>query len=107
MLSEKFPDTLIIPQFGNNDCEYHDNPEPLEDDQPFYKFIYDLWFEKLPGNKNSEILAPQLATIKETFLYGGFYGVDLTDEISVLAINTLFYDSERSAEIETAPKGEE
>ena len=105
MLAEKFPDTLILPQFGNNDCEYHDNPEPLEDDKLFYEFIYDLWFDMLPGNKNSEILTPQLDKIKETFHYGGFYRVDLTDEVSVLAINTLFYDSERSDDIDTAPKG--
>ena len=27
---------------------------------------------------------------------GGFYRVDLTDKISVLALNTLYFDSERS-----------
>ena len=26
LLSERFPDTLILPAFGNNDNEYHDDP---------------------------------------------------------------------------------
>ena len=30
-LADKFPDTLIIPAFGNNDSKYHDNPQPMED----------------------------------------------------------------------------
>ena len=44
-LAKKFPDTPILPAFGNNDNKYHDNPQPLEDDQEFYSYIYDLWFE--------------------------------------------------------------
>lgn len=31
----------------------------------------------------------------------------MTDEISVLALNTLYFDGERSEEIETDPKGKE
>ena len=54
LLGKKFPDTPIIPVFGNNDMKYHDNPEPLDEDQEFYEYIYDLWFDKLPGNKRSE-----------------------------------------------------
>ena len=46
-------------------------------------------------------------SIKETFEYGGYYRVDLTDDISVLALNTLYFDGERSEEIETDPKGKE
>lgn len=29
-LAVKFPDTLIIPAFGNNDTKYHDNPIPAQ-----------------------------------------------------------------------------
>ena len=79
----------------------------MEDDGLFYHYIYDLWFDKLPGNKNNENLVSQLDSIKETFLYGGYYRVDLTDKISVLALNTLYYDSLISDDIDTAPKGEE
>ena len=28
ILAEKFPNTLILPAFGNNDSEFHDNPQP-------------------------------------------------------------------------------
>ena len=31
-LDTYLPNTIILPAFGNNDNEYHDNPEPLEDD---------------------------------------------------------------------------
>ena len=31
LLAEKFPDTLILPAFGNNDSKWHDNPIPTAD----------------------------------------------------------------------------
>ena len=38
----------------------------------------------------------EIDEIHKTFDIGGFYRVDLNDKISVLAINTLYYDSERT-----------
>lgn len=39
---------------------------------------------------------------------GGYYRVDLTDELSVLALNTLYFDSERDPKaIDTRPRGKE
>lgn len=38
---------------------------------------------------------------------GGYYRVDLNDKVSVLALNTMYWDSERIPEIKTAPKGKE
>ena len=50
-LNEKFPDTLVLPVFGNNDAKFHDNPIPIDDEEFFYEYIFDLWFDLLPGNK--------------------------------------------------------
>lgn len=50
LLSSAFPDTLIIPTFGNNDSKFHDNPADKDDAHDFYDFIYTLWFHLLPGN---------------------------------------------------------
>ena len=44
MLAYFFPDTLILPVFGNNDTKFHDNPIPDEDRAFFYDYVYRLWF---------------------------------------------------------------
>ena len=106
LLSEKFPDTLIIPAFGNNDCKFHDNPTPTEEEYFFNNYIYELWFDVIPGN-DSWLNVQQKRTIYESFLKGGYYRVDLNDDLSVLALNTLYYDSIKSPSIMTAPRGEE
>ena len=94
MLAEQFPDTLVLPAFGNADSKYHDNPVPHEDRAFFYDYIYHLWFESLPSNKH---LLPkqEKKEIANTFYQGGYYRVDLNDKISALVLNTLFYDSKR------------
>ena len=51
LLKMYFPNTLILPAFGNADSKYHDNPIPEEDRIFFYNYIYRMWFEQLPGNK--------------------------------------------------------
>ena len=50
LIAQKFPDTLVLPAFGNNDSKYHDNPIPDSDAPYFYNYIFDLWFKLLPGN---------------------------------------------------------
>ena len=52
ILTEKFPNSLIFPAFGNNDPKYHDNPQPAEDAAFFYDYIFNLWFELQPSNLN-------------------------------------------------------
>ena len=95
ILAAKFPDTIILPAFGNNDTKYHDNPIPDDDAPFFYSYVFNLWFKMLPGNTGN-LSESQIDEIHKTFDIGGFYRVDLNDKISVLAINTLYYDSERT-----------
>ena len=50
LLASKFPDTLVLPAFGNNDFEFHDNPIPDSVANFFNDYVYNLWFKLLPGN---------------------------------------------------------
>lgn len=92
LMTVKFPDTLIVPVFGNNDSEYHDNPIPKEDAFYFYDYIYNLWFRTLPPNA-LQLTSEEKEAIYDTFINGGYYRIDLTDDVSILAMNTLYYDS--------------
>ena len=85
----------MLPAFGNNDSKYHDNPIPDDDAPFFYDYIFNLWFKLLPGNRK-QIPEDKIKEIKRTFEIGGFYRVDLNDNVSVLSLNTLYYDSERT-----------
>lgn len=95
LMTAKFPDTLIVPAFGNNDSEYHDNPIPKDDAFFFYDYIFNLWFRTLPPNV-LQLSTVEKEAIYDTFINGGYYRIDLTDSVSILAMNTLYYDSERS-----------
>ena len=50
LIANKFPNTLVLPAFGNNDTKYHDNPIPDKDAPFFYTYVFNLWFKLLPGN---------------------------------------------------------
>ena len=93
LIAEKFPNTLVLPAFGNNDSKYHDAPIPDEDAPFFYTYVFNLWFKLLPGNIKN-LSRDQIDEITKTFDIGGYYRVDLNDKISVLSINTLYYDSD-------------
>ena len=34
----------------------------------------------------------QINEMKETLMFGGYYKYDLTDRISVIAVNTIYFD---------------
>ena len=74
--------------FGNNDCKYHDNAPPPDDKIAFYSEIYDLWFVNHPGNSRWNT-----AQTKATFLDGGYYTADFSDDVSVMSVNTLEYNT--------------
>ena len=92
LIALKFPNTIVLPAFGNNDSKYHDAPIPHEDAPFFYTYVFNLWFKLLPGNVKN-LKRQQIEDILKTFKLGGYYRVDLSDKISVLSINTLYYDS--------------
>ena len=69
--------------YGNNDCEYHYSAPLQSDKTEFYEFMFDLWFEKHTGNKKYK------AEAEKTFKKGGYYKVDLGQDLSLLSVNTL------------------
>ena len=81
------PHTLVLPTFGNNDFDIDDEPANETSKHEFYSRIFKLWFEDHPTNKAKM----NLTSIRETFMKGGYYRVDLSDKLSVLALNTVMY----------------
>lgn len=73
---------------GNNDGRYHDQAIDEDDKADYNAFLYELWFKGQPGNfkllSNTELA--------DSFGAGTYYRVDLTDNISALVMNTMFYD---------------
>jgi len=87
---EHFPNTLILPTFGNNDGRYHDEAIDEENKADYYSFIYDLWFNQLPGNAN----LANLTEIKETVSAAGYYRADITPQVTLLSLNSMYMDYE-------------
>ena len=51
--------------------------------------MFDTWFTNMPGN-SSEYLAP----IHETYMLGGYYTMDLNDQVRAIALNTMYWEDE-------------
>jgi hypothetical protein len=85
-LAEAFPNTLIVPTFGNNDGRYHNEAIDEADKADYYNFVFDLWMNKLPGNANLD-----KTTIKQTLTAGGYYRVDVTPKLSILSMNSMYF----------------
>jgi 3',5'-cyclic AMP phosphodiesterase CpdA len=54
----------------------------------YYTYLFNLWFSE--GSFNGKNL--DTSAIKKTFMNGGYYRVDLSKSVSVLALNTLYYN---------------
>ena len=87
---EYFPTTMILPTFGNNDGRYHDEAIDESLKQDYYSFVYDLWFNQLPGNAN----LPNRSEINSTLLAAGYYRADITPHVTLLSINSMYVDAE-------------
>jgi hypothetical protein len=60
--------------------------EGLEKNE-FYSYIMKLWFEGHPVNaRNFDI-----DKIRETFMKGGYYRVDITEKLSVIGMNSVAF----------------
>jgi hypothetical protein len=77
---------VIVPTFGNNDARYHDEAIDETDKNDYYNFVYDLWFNKLPGNANLD-----KASIKQTLIAGGYFRADITPSLSILSMNSMYF----------------
>ena len=68
----------------NNDSEYHNQAPDEEAKKAFYEFCYDLWITDIPGN--AALAADE--ELKSTFMAGGYYRVDIDENLSVLILNS-------------------
>ena len=87
MIIKTMPNTIVIPTFGNNDFDLDDEP-PVEDRKhEFYDRIFKMWFLDHPKNS----LYFNLSKTNYTFRKGGYYRVDISPKLSILALNTVMY----------------
>ena len=83
-----FSNTVILNTLGNNDALYH-NQAPDEDfKSDFYNFLFEQWFTLMPGNAS---LASD-TSIYDSIMTGGFYRVDLSETLSILVLNTQYFE---------------
>ena len=94
LIQKYFGDVVVLPVIGNNDSKYHDSAVPEADKKSYYEHTHDLWFKQIKGNAHFAN-DPQLV---KSFSTGGFYRVDLTDTLSFLGLNSMYYaeDGEES-----------
>lgn len=91
IIAREMPDTLVLPTFGNNDFDIDDEPANETTKKDFYNRIYKMWFEEHPTNAKKIAGSNMSAVNHHTFHKGGYYRVDITPKLSVLALNTVMY----------------
>ena len=62
-------------------------PPTLDEKSSWYGGVFNRWFETTIYFRSN----PKLAEMKTTFLEGGYYRYDITDNLSLLALNTLYF----------------
>lgn len=55
-----------------------------------YKFLFEAYFENVPQNQRLR----NIKKIKSDFLEGGYYRAEVSPELSIIIMNTLFYCQE-------------
>ena len=85
LLRKNFPELLVLMNIGNNDG-YHDQGPREEQKDEFYSYLYDLWFTQHPGNAEIK------DSVKDTFMYAGYYRADISETVSVLTLDNQYMD---------------
>ena len=90
-----FSSVIVLPTIGNNDTEYHYDPPTGANKSGYYDLLIKDWFTQHTGNQDLS----NLDNIKSTLKEGGWYRVDIPGaELSVLSLNTLFYNMKNKEE---------
>lgn len=85
----------ILPTIGNNDVEYYYQVPTIDRKEIFYGTLFDIYFTEVPANA----AYPRLDDIKTTFLKGGYYRYDLSDTLSVISLNTLYFTKKNQVDL--------
>ena len=75
---------------GNNDPKYHYQGIDPADKADFYGMYLEHWFTEHPFNAH---LVP---SVKDTLMFVGYYRVDVDDNLSILAVNTLYLNKKNN-----------
>lgn len=96
LVNQYFGDTPVLFQIGNNDTKDHDQAPNLNDMSEYYSTLWTYWMEEMDGNS----ALTNDALIKNNFMSGGFYRYDVSSEVSVLTLNSMYYliDNDQSPE---------
>jgi hypothetical protein len=87
-----FPGVPIIPTIGNNDGLNHYQAPSQDRKALFYGDLFDIWFANVTANAKK----PQFEEIKSTFMNGGYYRYDLSEDVSVLSLNSILMNTKNS-----------
>lgn len=82
-----FPNSYLIPTIGNNDVKFHYQVPTSKEKNNYYSMFFEEAFEKTPQNRKLR----NYPEIKRDFLNGGYYKADLSEDFSVIVLNTLYY----------------
>lgn len=96
MVVEYFPNTPILPAIGNNDCYYHDMAPELQDQAQYYTELQDIFFKNVTAN--AAIYANQ--TIMDTWMTGGYYAYQLTDDLMLITLNGIYPFTSNRVQVE-------
>lgn len=88
MFAQYFPETLIVPSIGNNDGKKDYQGIDMSDKADYYGFYFDHWFTMHSHNSRLK----ELDEIKKTLMYAGYYRVDVDSKLSILALNTVYFN---------------
>ena len=82
-----FPETPILFAVGNHDDPHVWQAPDADTKEDYYGWLWKSWFEDIPANK-------QLLTgdIYNSFMKGGYYRVDIDDTLSVLVLNSIYWN---------------
>lgn len=92
----EMPETYLFPSIGNNDVEFHYQVPTVQDKNEYYTMLFEIWFKD--NAKNMQL--KNIDEIKTDFLNGGYYKADLSDNFSVIVLNTLYYSSSNNNSID-------
>ena len=83
-----FPNSSIIPTIGNNDVKYHyEYPLNEDDSHDYYGFLYDLWWNQVPGNSNYT----KKEEVKSSMMKGGYFIYEHNTNLTFIAVNSLYF----------------
>lgn len=80
---------MLIPSIGNNDGKWHYRAEDSSDKIDYYSAYFRDWF----GGSTFNSRLPEIEEVKRTLLSGGYFRVDIDENLSVLSVNTLYLNS--------------